>query len=241
MVAHRWKLAVACVVLWGCGGREAASPTKSGSPTPPAASDTASVVTFEFPRADAWASVPVILRVQVDKNGAFSLGGRAVGDEPALLAAIQGHPADRGTTRVVIDADRRVPFHFVIRAMDLVHRSGFSQVAFGVAPVRDEAPSASVTPRSTSEASVASLEKVWECPFPPDADRAKIDSAAVLLQATVSERGLAESVSVLSDPGNGFGDAARECALKQHFKPGRDADGKPSRTTTKPFRVRFER
>jgi biopolymer transport protein ExbD len=241
MVAHRFKLAVACVVLWGCGGREVASPTKCASPAPPAADDSASVVTYDFPRADAWASVPVPLRIQVDKNGAFSMEGETVADEPALMAAIKRHPADRGTTRVVIAADKRVPFDFVIQAMDALHRSGFSQVAFEVTRDRDGTATAGATSTSTNEGTVASLMTTWDCPFPADADRAKIDSAAVILQATVSENGVAETVWVLSDPGHGFGAAARACALDQHFKPARDANGKPFRTTTKPFRVRFER
>lgn len=87
---------------------------------------------------------------------------------------------------------------------------------------------------------IRQLETGWECPFPPEADRAKVDSAVVVIQATISASGAAEDVVVLSDPGNGFAEAARSCALKQRFKPGL-VEGKPARATTKPFRVRFER
>jgi protein TonB len=51
--------------------------------------------------------------------------------------------------------------------------------------------------------------------------------------------GLAESVDIVSDPGHGFGAAARECALKQKFEPARNSDGNAVAGTTSAFNVLY--
>jgi protein TonB len=58
---------------------------------------------------------------------------------------------------------------------------------------------------------------------------------------TVDASGSVASATVLSDPGFGFGPAARQCALSQLFSPGLDRDGRPTVKTTSPIRVRFAR
>ena len=52
----------------------------------------------------------------------------------------------------------------------------------------------------------------WNCPFPPEADTAQMDEASVMLQVDVRPDGTAGTVTVLSDPGSGFGREARRCA-----------------------------
>ena len=80
----------------------------------------------------------------------------------------------------------------------------------------------------------------WDCSllFPRGAST---DSATVILVARVRPNGLAESVSVVSDPGQGFGAAARACAMRQRYAPGEDETGRAVAATTAPFRVRFTR
>ena len=68
------------------------------------------------------------------------------------------------------------------------------------------------------------------CPnpdFPKEARNAKIQSASVLLEVTVTEEGAAKDVSVLRDPGNGFRDKAVEAVKKWKFRPAEDKDGNP--------------
>lgn len=83
--------------------------------------------------------------------------------------------------------------------------------------------------------------KSWNCPFPPEADAEGRDSATVTLVVTVGTDGSAEKVSIMADPGSGFGRAARSCALGRRYKSGLDREGKPSRKTTAPITVRFSR
>jgi protein TonB len=81
----------------------------------------------------------------------------------------------------------------------------------------------------------------WNCPFPPEADADDVNQAVVSLVVTVGPDGSPVSVKVLSDPGSGFGAAARRCAFAQHFTPALDASGRRIAGTTQPIRVRFVR
>ena len=80
-----------------------------------------------------------------------------------------------------------------------------------------------------------------DCEFPPEADVEGIDSAVVLLSVTVGPNGRAKSVTVLRDPGNGFGRAVRSCAFRKPFTNALDRAGNPITMTTPPFTVRFTR
>ncbi len=81
----------------------------------------------------------------------------------------------------------------------------------------------------------------WNCPFPAEADAAQVDQASATVVVTVRPDGTPSSVSVTSDPGNGFGRAARTCALGRKYKPGLDRAGQPTTGTTPPIRVKFTR
>jgi protein TonB len=80
----------------------------------------------------------------------------------------------------------------------------------------------------------------WNCPFPPEADTAQIDDAFVTLQVDVRPDGTPSAVSVVSDPGNGFGREARRCGLARRYPPSLDHDGNPIADTGK-VRVHFSR
>jgi hypothetical protein len=75
----------------------------------------------------------------------------------------------------------------------------------------------------------------WDCDFPPG----NTSRARVRMIVTVRPDGSAESVEIVSDPGHGFGAAARECALKQRFLPASDPDGNPVRGATPAFNVLY--
>jgi periplasmic protein TonB len=81
----------------------------------------------------------------------------------------------------------------------------------------------------------------WNCPFPPEADSEQIDQAFPTIQVAVAADGSPTHVTILSDPGHGFGRAAVRCAMQQHFSTALDHDGNPIAGMTKSVRVRFER
>lgn len=81
----------------------------------------------------------------------------------------------------------------------------------------------------------------WSCPWPKDAEEQDIDEQLVVLRVTVRADGTAESASLASDPGHGFGQAALACALATRFSPARDASGQAITARSPPIRVRFTR
>jgi protein TonB len=80
-----------------------------------------------------------------------------------------------------------------------------------------------------------------DCGFPAEADIEGIDSAVVQLTVTVGPDGRAKSVTILRDPGNGFGQATRACAFRKQFASALDSSGTPITMSTAPFVVRFTR
>jgi protein TonB len=81
----------------------------------------------------------------------------------------------------------------------------------------------------------------WNCShlFPRDPEAG--DYATVSIVVTVSVDGSPKSVTVLRDPGHGFGAAARACAMSQRYSSGLDRQGNPALATTPPITVRFTR
>jgi protein TonB len=80
-----------------------------------------------------------------------------------------------------------------------------------------------------------------DCEFPAEADIEGIDSAVVQLTVTVGPNGRAKSVTILRDPGNGFGQSARSCAFRKTFNTALDRSGTAVTMSTAPFTVRFTR
>jgi len=88
----------------------------------------------------------------------------------------------------------------------------------------------------------APLAGSWnDCEFPAEADIEGIDSAVVQLTVTVGPNGRAKSVTVLKDPGFGFGRSARTCAFRKQFNAALDRAGTAITMSTAPFTVRFTR
>jgi protein TonB len=81
----------------------------------------------------------------------------------------------------------------------------------------------------------------WACPWPREAEAADIDEQVVVLRAAVRADGRASDVRIVSDPGHGFGAAARTCALSTHFQPARDRSGNATFAWSPAIRVRFIR
>jgi protein TonB len=93
-----------------------------------------------------------------------------------------------------------------------------------------------------SRARPVSLDQsAWNCPWPAEADAEQVNEQTVVLRATVGVDGRADHVDVLSDPGFGFGAAARLCTLRTRFDPARDPAGQPIPAQSPPIRVHFYR
>ncbi|OJY15350.1 MAG: hypothetical protein BGO98_22445 [Myxococcales bacterium 68-20] len=106
------------------------------------------------------------------------------------------------------------------------------------------APAPPVTVRKEDKSRAPGLHGStdWtDCPFPGEADAEQIDTALVTIQVKVKPDGSPENVTVVQDPGHGFGREARKCAMRKKYTNGLDPDGNAIGGTTKPFRVRFER
>ena len=90
-------------------------------------------------------------------------------------------------------------------------------------------------------ATIATGANWSSCPFPPEANADQIDFAVVTLIVMVRPDGTPRSVQVVSDPGHGFGRAARMCALSKRYSAALDSDGNAMMATTPPIRVTFTR
>jgi protein TonB len=88
---------------------------------------------------------------------------------------------------------------------------------------------------------VALDQAAWNCPWPAEADAEQVNEQTVVLRATVRADGRADHVDVISDPGFGFGAAARLCTLRTRFEPARDAAGQHIPAQSPPIRVHFYR
>lgn len=80
----------------------------------------------------------------------------------------------------------------------------------------------------------------WHCPFPAEADQDQIDDAYATVSVNVGADGRVSGVTVVQDPGHGFGREARACAMRESFLTALDRDGSPI-AATKSFRIHFER
>jgi hypothetical protein len=85
------------------------------------------------------------------------------------------------------------------------------------------------------------LNRAWDCSSLWPRSDEKITQVDVKIRVLVGTDGLPKRVDVLEEQVPGFGEAARQCAMRQRFSPALDANKQPVETTTKPFPVRFER
>jgi len=80
-----------------------------------------------------------------------------------------------------------------------------------------------------------------DCGFPPEAEAEGLNFAKVLVSVTVRPDGHARSVSILKDPGYGFGSWARQCAMRKTYQTALNVEGEPVEQTTPPFSIKFTR
>jgi protein TonB len=164
-----------------------------------------------------------------------------VASVPAQAGAIVAREADPNAP-VDLSADAFVTGTASAYAGGVTAASGTSTHAVSqlVAPVAAPPPAAVVKAPLLSRSVELSGDE-WQCPWPREAEAAEVDEQIVTLRARVDAEGRARSVSLLDDPGLGFGAAARACALQTRFSPALDRDGNPVAANSPPIRVRFTR
>ena len=81
----------------------------------------------------------------------------------------------------------------------------------------------------------------WDCAWPQEAVSEDIFEQHVTLKVQVSAAGTVSRVTLLSDPGLGFGPAAELCASEMRFSAARNEEGQPIDAQSPPIRVRFTR
>ncbi|MDX9720449.1 MAG: hypothetical protein RBU37_06870 [Myxococcota bacterium] len=95
-------------------------------------------------------------------------------------------------------------------------------------------------PRKSKAQPVGLPSAQWSCPWPSLGEGGP-DKRVVIIRVHTDAAGVVQRVDILRDPGDGFGDAARQCALASTFTPALDDDGQPKAAKSAPIRVRFER
>jgi protein TonB len=118
---------------------------------------------------------------------------------------------------------------------------GTSTQAVTGAASADGVPNGTGTGTADLSRPVRLADSEWECPWPAEADSLGIDEQAVLMRVVVRANGSVESAELVSDPGNGFGQAALACARRSRFEPALDRGGAALRARSGPIRVLFTR
>jgi protein TonB len=83
--------------------------------------------------------------------------------------------------------------------------------------------------------------KDWRCAWPEEAEYEDFDQQLVSIRVVVAEDGRVEKADIVTDPGYGFGRAARDCARRVRFNPAKDASGRAVKAVSPPINVRFVR
>jgi hypothetical protein len=181
-------------------------------------------IAYTLPLATEPSDVSVVW-LTVNADGECAMNGDPIAErdlEPRLRDLL----ARSIPTRAVIAAEAAVPYGHVVALLDLLRKAGVTEILLSAGPSAPRPPPPPAPPPSASPSSE------WSCSFPKEAEDAKIDSAVVTLAITVSEAGAAEKISVIDDPGHGFGRAAEQCAREHTF---------PRKRVTTKLKVRFER
>jgi protein TonB len=118
---------------------------------------------------------------------------------------------------------------------DIKAQPGGAATGTGAAP----APVAKAPEKDLSQAAMPMGTSWSDCGFPAEAQLDGVEFGIVKLVVTVTAEGRAKSVTILSDPGSGFGNHARQCAMRRTYKPALDKLGQAVVSSTPPFTVKF--
>lgn len=113
-------------------------------------------------------------------------------------------------------------------------------------PEPKPAPVTVTVPSTTPSKSLGTPAEVgpdgWECVFPTDVDRSRIEATVITMRVLVDEHGKAVDYEISSDAPRPFADAAKACAERRRgWVPAKDPNGKIVKGWTFPFKVQFAR
>lgn len=183
------------------------------------------------------------VKVAIAHDGSTSINGKAVG--PADLTA---QARAQGDAHFVIDAEREVSFQVLVATLERLRAGGATDVALGTILASSDptakaagapatAPTGPTTGPTPPPRATLTPGTKWDCPFPTGETKSK--EANVLVVVHVEPDGKPVSADVLEDPGGGFGDAAKKCALDKAYVAAHDVNGQPVRAATFPFYIHF--
>lgn len=183
-----------------------------------------------------------VVHVAIARDGSTSLDGK-----PAAGNELTTRAHELANAHFVVDAEREVSYGVLLGTLERLRAGGANDIALGIIlassdPSTKAAGLASATPTGPAtgptpppRASITPGTK-WDCPFPSGAAKA---DANVLVVVHVESDGKPVSADVLEDPGAGFGDAAKKCALDKAYVAAHDVNGQPVRAATFPFYIHF--
>lgn len=103
------------------------------------------------------------------------------------------------------------------------------------------APPPPPTPTVDRSSPARPVSGSWNhCGFPAEADMEQVNAAKATIAVTIGSDGHAQRVSVVQDPGYGFGALAKRCAMQERFEPARGKDGSAI-TATQVITINFRR
>jgi periplasmic protein TonB len=118
---------------------------------------------------------------------------------------------------------------------DIKAQPGGAPTGTGTAP----APVVKAPEKDLSQPAMPMGTSWSDCGFPAEAQLDGVEFGIVKLVVMVSAEGRAKAVTILSDPGSGFGNHARQCAMRRTYKPALDKLGQAVVSSTPPFTVKF--
>lgn len=188
-------------------------------------------IRYELPRAEDFTGEQIIFAVTIPADGPISVDNQTIDSDDTLRERVRTAVQSAPNVRGIIRADGLARWKNVIHVMDVLKQGGVTKIAFAV----------SAEAQSEERPALPDPSTLWNCAFPAEADKAKIDDAAVTIVVHVRADGIAERVDVLNDPGHGFGAAAATCAKQRKYTPPNDEQGRPKPGRTPPIRIRFTR
>ncbi|MBL8608841.1 MAG: biopolymer transporter ExbD [Myxococcales bacterium] len=238
----------------GCGDDLVTRGTPSTAPASPATS-TRIVPSLDAASASASAQPEPATIVGISKQGALSVDGVAI-DERSLEDRVKRGVGASPEPRVVVAADREAPYTRVNQVVDAIKHAGSRKVSLALV-TSAEPPLVKVTPAPPASVVVSGIGpsapktlaapaevggEPWECVFPADVDRTRIEMTIITMRVLVDEGGKPADFDFVGDAPRPFAEAARTCATRRKgWVPAKDASGKTVGGWTLPFKVQFAR
>lgn len=170
------------------------------------------------------------VHVAIAHDGTTTIDGK-----PFTGNELTSRAHEQSSAHFVVDAEREVSFQVLLSTLERLKAGGANDIALGTILATSDPTAKASGPTPPPRATLVPGTK-WDCPFPAGAAKA---DAQVLLVVHVEPDGKPVSADVMEDPGNGFGDAAKKCALDKAYVAAHDVNGQPVRAATFPFYIHF--